>query len=93
MCEETLTSVSTLGGDSEYFQVQVGLHQGLALNPFMFTTVMDSLTDSIQGEFRGLCFSQMTLCWWMSQRQAWQVSLNCGGEPLKGRVFDLVGPR
>ena len=46
--EETLTSVNIPGGDSEYFQVQVGLHQGSALSPFLFTAILDALTGSNQ---------------------------------------------
>ena len=50
MYEESLTSVSTSGGDSDYFQLQVGLHQGSTLSPFLFTIVMDALTTRIQGD-------------------------------------------
>ncbi|XP_055801775.1 uncharacterized protein LOC129870925 [Solanum dulcamara] len=38
-----------MGGNSEYFPVEMGLHQGFVLSPFVFS-VMDKLTCHIQGE-------------------------------------------
>ena len=31
------TLVSTRGGDSEYFHIRVGLHQGSAVSPLLYT--------------------------------------------------------
>ncbi|WMV16255.1 hypothetical protein MTR67_009640 [Solanum verrucosum] len=42
------TRVRTVGGDSEHFPVEMGLHQGSILSPFLFALVMDELTRSIQ---------------------------------------------
>ena len=50
MYDGAATSVSTPGGDSDYFPVQVGLHQGSTLSPFLFTIVMDAVSGGIQGE-------------------------------------------
>lgn len=33
------------------FLVEIGLHQGSALSPFLFATVMDRLTDGIRLEY------------------------------------------
>ncbi|KAF3681691.1 putative ubiquinol-cytochrome c reductase complex chaperone CBP3 -like protein [Capsicum annuum] len=44
------TRVKTVGGNSEHFPVLVGLHQGSTLSPFLFASVMDVLTQHIQGE-------------------------------------------
>ncbi|KAF3639163.1 putative pre-mRNA-processing factor 6-like [Capsicum annuum] len=44
------TWVRTVGGDSEYFLVVIGLHQGSTLSPFLFAFVMDVLMRHIQGE-------------------------------------------
>ena len=38
------TWVRTVGGDSEYFPVEMGLYQGSVLSPFFFALVMDQLT-------------------------------------------------
>ncbi|WMV56372.1 hypothetical protein MTR67_049757 [Solanum verrucosum] len=42
------TQVRTVRGDSEHFPVEMGLHQGSVLSPFLFALVMDELTRSIQ---------------------------------------------
>ncbi|XP_070013370.1 secreted RxLR effector protein 78-like [Nicotiana sylvestris] len=44
------TRVSTVGGDSEHFPTEMGLHQGSALGPFLFAMVMDAITNHIQWE-------------------------------------------
>lgn len=36
--------------DSEHFSMEIGLHQGLAFNPFLFSLVMNELTRNIQGK-------------------------------------------
>nr|XP_016506853.1 PREDICTED: uncharacterized protein LOC107824567 [Nicotiana tabacum] len=39
--------VRTVGGDSDYFSVMMGLHQGSTLSPFIFAMAMDVLTRHI----------------------------------------------
>jgi len=50
MYEGVKTSVRTLASDTEYFPIDIGLHQGLTLNQFLFTIVMDELTREIEDE-------------------------------------------
>jgi len=50
MYEGDRTSVRMLGGVTNDFFIGRGLHQGSALNPFLFTLVMDVLTRGIQVE-------------------------------------------
>ncbi|XP_070018891.1 secreted RxLR effector protein 78-like [Nicotiana sylvestris] len=50
MYDGAKTQVRTVEGDSEHFPVEMGLHQGSALSPFLFALVMDALTNHIQGE-------------------------------------------
>ena len=50
MYDGAKTQVRTVGGDSEHFLVEMGLHQGSVLSPFLFALVMDELTRSIQEE-------------------------------------------
>ena len=44
MCEGVRTKVRTVLGDTANFFIDIGLHQGSALSPFLFTIVMDELT-------------------------------------------------
>lgn len=37
-------------GRTEDFKVEVGLHQGSALSPFLFALVMDRFTDEVRQE-------------------------------------------
>ena len=50
MYEGGRTRVRTPGGVSDDFAVSMGLHQGSALSPFLFTLVLDELTREIQDE-------------------------------------------
>ena len=47
MYEGVKTSVRTPIGDTEYFSIDIGLHQGSTLSPFLFTIVIDELTRKI----------------------------------------------
>ncbi|GKG39241.1 retrovirus-related pol polyprotein LINE-1, partial [Tanacetum coccineum] len=42
------TCVRTLTGNTKYFPVDVGLHQGLAISPYLFALILDELTKRIQ---------------------------------------------
>ena len=44
------TRVRTLAGDTDDFPIDIGLHQGSALSPFLLTIVMNELTREIQHE-------------------------------------------
>ena len=50
MYEESETVVRCAIGTTERFKVKVGLHQGSALNPFLFAVIMDRLTDEVRRE-------------------------------------------
>ena len=39
------TRVRTQYGDTEEFKIEVGVHQGSALSPFLFVTIMEVLTE------------------------------------------------
>ena len=47
------TAVRFAAGTSEPFAVEVGLHQGSAFIPFLFTVMVDSLTENIRKEASG----------------------------------------
>ena len=43
--KEATTRMMTHYGDTEEFRIDVGLHQGSALSPFLFVTIMEVLTE------------------------------------------------
>jgi hypothetical protein len=49
MYDNTVTSVRTSEGDTNNFSINIGLHQGSALNPYLYDLVMDEVTRDIQG--------------------------------------------
>ena len=49
MHNNVVTSVRTNNGNIDYFLIKIRLHQGSALNPYLFVLVMDEVTRNIQG--------------------------------------------
>jgi hypothetical protein len=49
MYDNVVTSVRTSDGDTNDFLINIGLHQGSALSPYLFALVMDDVTRDIQG--------------------------------------------
>ncbi|KAK3542777.1 hypothetical protein QTP70_002976 [Hemibagrus guttatus] len=50
MYERSRTVVRCAVGQTEEFKVEVGLHQGSALSPFLFAIVMDLLSEEVRQE-------------------------------------------
>ncbi|KAK3559379.1 hypothetical protein QTP86_012788 [Hemibagrus guttatus] len=50
MYERCRTVVRCAVGQTEEFKVEVGLHQGSALSPFLFAIVMDQLSEEVRQE-------------------------------------------
>lgn len=50
--EGSMMVVRCAGAVADGFQLKVGLHQGLSLSPFFFSTVMHRLANKVQ---TGLC--------------------------------------
>ncbi|KAK3505678.1 hypothetical protein QTP70_004488, partial [Hemibagrus guttatus] len=50
MYERSRTVVRCAVGQTEEFSVEVGLHQGSALSPFLFAIVMDQLSEEVRQE-------------------------------------------
>jgi Reverse transcriptase (RNA-dependent DNA polymerase) len=49
MYTNVVTCVRACDGESDTFTIKIKLHQGSALNPYIFTLVMDEITKDIQG--------------------------------------------
>jgi hypothetical protein len=50
MYDNVVTSVQTSNGDSNDFPINIGLHQGSALSPYVFALEMDEVTRDILGD-------------------------------------------
>jgi hypothetical protein len=48
--DKVVTSVRTTDGDKNVFPINIGLHQGLYLIPYIFALVIDEVTRDIQGD-------------------------------------------
>jgi hypothetical protein len=49
MYDNVVTSVRTSDGDTNDFLINIGVHQGSVLSPYLFALVMDEVTRNIQG--------------------------------------------
>jgi hypothetical protein len=49
MYGNVVTGVQTSDGDTNDFPINIGLHQGSTLSPYLFALVMDKVTRDIQG--------------------------------------------
>ena len=50
MYKDAKTFVRTCDGNTTDFPINIGLHQGSTLSPYLFALVMDEVTRDIQGE-------------------------------------------
>jgi hypothetical protein len=50
--DNVVTSVRTSDGDTNDFPINIGLHQGSTLSPYLFALVMDEVTRDVQGGIR-----------------------------------------
>lgn len=51
-----ITSVKCAVGTSDPFSIHVGIHQGSALSPLLFTLVMNTITTDVQSTLLGLIY-------------------------------------
>jgi hypothetical protein len=49
MYDNVVISVQTSDGDTNAFSINIELHQGSALSPYLFALVMNEVTRDIQG--------------------------------------------
>jgi hypothetical protein len=47
MYDKVVTSLQTTDGDTNVFLINIGLHQGSSLSPYLFALVIDEITRDI----------------------------------------------
>ena len=89
MYDGCTTSVRTLIGSTESFEVKVGLHQGSALSPLLFITVMDVISQEVGREppHAMLFADDMVLCGKKHAKKQ-KNSLNYGERLLRTRDYE-----
>ncbi|KAK3526386.1 hypothetical protein QTP70_025422 [Hemibagrus guttatus] len=85
MYERSRTVVRCAVGQTEEFNVEVGLHQGSALSPFLFAIVMDQLSEEVRQEspWTMMFADDIVIC--SESREQVEV---CAGEK-RNEVLDL----
>ena len=84
MYEDCQTQVTTKEGNTEYFNVKVGLHQGSAISPLLFIIIMDVLASEIDTEppWAMLFADDLVLC----------ETSKAAVERERGRTGDMARP-
>jgi hypothetical protein len=59
MYDNIVTSVRTSDRDTNDFLINIGLHQGLVVIPYLFALVMDEVKEIYKVVSLGVCFLQM----------------------------------
>ncbi|KAK3542027.1 hypothetical protein QTP86_010850 [Hemibagrus guttatus] len=80
MYERSRKVVRCAVGQTEEFKVEVGLHQGSALSPFLFAMVMDQLSEETDKK------------WTENERKEMEKSAQLTGEMMEGKRSDSPEP-
>ncbi|KAK3532136.1 hypothetical protein QTP86_008585 [Hemibagrus guttatus] len=75
MYERSRTVVRCAVGQTEEFNVEVGLHQGSALSPFLFAIVMDQLSEEVRQESPWTMMFADDIVIWSESREQVEESL------------------
>jgi len=89
MYEGVRTRVKTVVGDTEDFPIDIGLHQGSALSPLLFTIVMDELTKGIQDEIPWCMLFADDIVLIDETREGVNTKLERWRDTLEGKGFRL----
>nr|GEU73762.1 retrovirus-related Pol polyprotein LINE-1 [Tanacetum cinerariifolium] len=74
MYEGARTCVRTPTGNSKYFPMDVGLHQGSAISPYLFALILDELSRGIQESIPWCLIFADVLCWfWTRRGTKWKI--------------------
>ena len=100
MYAQCTTSVNTAVGETEEVSIEVGLHQGSALSPFLFILIMDTITDDIDEDspWTMLFADDLVLCDRDSERveerlECWREHLEDAGLKLSRTKTEYMSPQ
>ena len=90
MYRSSKTQVVTEKGETEYVPIEVGLHQGSALIPFLCIIIMDVLTENIEKDPPlEMMFADDLVLGAMTRREVeedletWGVGMGCRSEQIR----------
>jgi hypothetical protein len=89
MYEGVRTSVRTNGGDTPDFPITIGVHQGSALSPYLFTLVMDILTRHIHDDIPWCMLFADDVVLIDESREGVNAKLELWRETLESKGFKL----
>jgi len=81
--------VRIVEGNSDDFPIDISLHQGSALSPFLCTLVLDDLTQGIQDEVHGALYLVMIIFLINETMERANDKLEQWGDTFKVRGFRL----
>jgi len=87
--EGVRTRVRTVIGDADDFFIDIGLHQGSALSPFLLTIVMDELTRGIQDKIPWCMLFADDIVLIDESREGVNTKLECWRDTLEAKGFRL----
>ena len=93
MYKNAMTFVRTCGGDTTDFPINIGLHQGSALSPYLFALVIDEVTRDIQGDIHWCMLFDNDVVLVDESRAGVNKKLELWRHTLESKGSDLVGPR
>ena len=93
MYKNAMTFVRTCGSDTTAFPINIGLHQGSALSPYLFALVMDKVTRDIQGDIPWCMLFADDVVLVDESRAEVNRKLDLWRRTLESNGSDLVGPR
>ena len=98
MYRSSKTQVVTEKGETEYVPIEVGLHQGSALIPFLCIIIMDVLTENIEDPPLEMMFADDLVLGAMTRREVeedletWGVVLDRHGLQIRTNTEYLSSP-
>jgi hypothetical protein len=84
-------SVRTSDGDTNDFSINIGLHQGSALSPYLFAFVIDEVTRDIQDGIPWCMLFTDDVVLLDESRTGLTRSWSCEDELWRQKVLGLVG--